>query len=396
MPQLEMHSTNDSGRDLSISWVLLKAFAWSSLHFQPIERWMMCSLHLLEQVLEGGVFLEFGTYESAPSDHDTPSVGHGACSFEWHSVRQVTNCVGCRILGQAALVSSWLLPVQFWRRTLSNCKQSVQRSLPNSVIHLFQPTLHSLHHTHTSHHWIQLHKMPFRHQPVTKPIRTKYDKLKVDILRGLLALRVLPTTGKKADLTMRLFQDDNNNERLAALRALWQQPAVVKPSSDPDPGQGPSLCYPRQNHTSYYESISIAQLVYHLHEPVLSVHGDQEDLVKRLRDYDWDGSDSGYSESDDEEEEDHTASFYHRTLTHQSLYDGKGLHPSILIGLRIQGFFYDAKKGLQLHCDRGCFNLTFCGWPWPTSVGLPLCHTDRIRLDKVLWNGLRSVQQLDE
>lgn len=43
---------------------------------------MMCSLHLLEQVLEVAVFLEVGTHESAPSDHDTPSVGQSVCSFE--------------------------------------------------------------------------------------------------------------------------------------------------------------------------------------------------------------------------------------------------------------------------------------------------------------------------
>ncbi|CAD6573748.1 MAG: hypothetical protein ASARMPRED_006279 [Alectoria sarmentosa] len=231
-----------------------------------------------------------------------------------------------------------------------------------------------------------------------KKLKTKYDNLKVDVLRGLLALRDLPTTGKKDHLTMRLFQDDSSEDRIAALGALQQHPTVLNPSPDRDPEQdSDQFVYPRQNHTSYYESLSIAQLVYHLHERALSVCGDQEELVERLREYDWEGSDSGYSESDDEEETDHTASFYHRTITHQSFYyDGKGLHPSILIGLRIQGFFYDPEKGLQLRCDRGRFNISFCGWPWPTSVGLPERADFRLRLDKVLRNGLRSVQELNE
>lgn len=113
-------------------------------------------------------------------------------------------------------------------------------------------------------------------------------------------------------------------------------------------------------------------------------------------------SNSGYSESDDEEEEDCTASFHRRTIMHLNfVYDGKGLHPSILTGFRIQGFIYGSEKGLQLHCERGCFNLTFCGWPSPTSVGLNamqfLCHRScRNRLDKILQNGLRSTQELDE
>lgn len=235
------------------------------------------------------------------------------------------------------------------------------------------------------------------HQLTKRAPKTKYDNLKVDVLRGLLALRDLPTTGKKAELTMRLFQDDNAVERMAALRALEQRPSAVNLPPNADPEQDSDQFYPRRNHTSYYESLSTAQLVYHLHERALSVHGDHEELVERLREYDWDGSDSGYSESDDEEEKDLTASFYHPTIAQQNFYhDGKGLHPSILIGLRIQGFFYDSEKGLQLHWDRGCFNLTFCGWPWPTSVGLPEMLSCRIRLDKVLRNGLRSVQELDE
>ena len=231
-------------------------------------------------------------------------------------------------------------------------------------------------------------------------IQTKYDKLKVDILRGLLALRDLPTTGKKAELAMRLFEDDTTNESLAALKAIQQSPTLANPSPNPDPEQNTDLCYPRQNHTSYYESLDTAQLVYHLHERDLSVHGNQEELVERLREHDWNGSESEYSESDDEEERDRTASFYHPTVAHQyRYYDGKGLHPSILIGLRIQGFSYDPKKGLRLHCDRGCFNVTFCGWPWPTSVGLPAggnVYSGRIRLDQILQNGLRSVEQLNE
>lgn len=240
--------------------------------------------------------------------------------------------------------------------------------------------------------------MPSYHRQLTKPIqKTKYDNLKVDVLRGLLALRDLSTTGKKTQLTMRLFQDDYTVERMAALRALEQRPIPENSSPNADPEEDSNQFYLRHNHTSYYESLDIAQLVYHLHERALSVHGDHEELVERLREYDWDGSDSRYSESDDEEERDLTASFYHPTIAHQnSHYDGKGLHPSILIGLRIQGFFYDSEKGLRLHCDRGCFNITFCGWPWPTSVGLPKASKCRVRLDKVLRNGLRSVRELDE
>lgn len=64
--------------------------------------------------------------------------------------------------------------------------------------------------------------MPSYHQQSTKAIQTKYDNLKIDIIRFLLALRDLPTTGKKAVLTVRLLHDDNTNERLVAERALRQ------------------------------------------------------------------------------------------------------------------------------------------------------------------------------
>ena len=231
---------------------------------------------------------------------------------------------------------------------------------------------------------------------ITKTIQTKYDKLKVDVLRGLLSLRNLPTKGRKAELTWRLFQDDSTNEEMAALRALEQQPTVMNPSPKPVPKQISDPCFPRQNHTSYYKSLDTAQLVYHLHERALSVHGDQEELVERLREYDWDGSESGYSESYDEEEGDRTASFYDPTIIHQNFYDGKGLHPSIFVGLRIQGWYLDGSDGLRLHFAQASFHITLCGWPWPTSVGLSPIYAAQIKVDKILRNGLRSVQELDE
>ena len=235
------------------------------------------------------------------------------------------------------------------------------------------------------------------YRQIQKPAKTKYDGLKVGMLRGLLSIGNMPTKGKKADLINRLFRADNNKMMLAAQKALHRPPATMQPSPYPEPEEGPDTSQPRRNRTSYYESLDTAQLVSHLHERALSVHGDHTELVERLKEYDWDGSESGYSSSDDEDEDDPEASFYHETITQPRInYDGIGLHPSILDGLRIQGVLYDPDKGLQLHCDRDCFRITFCGWPRPTSVGLLPGHYDKIRLDKVLHNGLRSVQKLDK
>ena len=239
--------------------------------------------------------------------------------------------------------------------------------------------------------------MRFHKRQIKKPIKTKYDELKVGMLRGLLSIRNMPTTGKKAELTMRLFEADNKEEMLAALKALQPPPATMQPLPYAVSEEGPDTSQPRQNHTSYYESLDTAQLVYHLHARALSVHGEHTELVERLKEYDWDGTESGYSSSGDEEEYDPKASFYHETITQQQInYDGKGLHPSILEGLRIQGFLYDPEKGLQLHCDRGCFNLTFCGWPRPTSIGLSAWYHSKIWLDNVLQNGLKSVRELEK
>ena len=241
--------------------------------------------------------------------------------------------------------------------------------------------------------------VPYYRQ-IQKPAKTKYDRLKVGMLRGLLSIGNMPTTGKKAELINRLFQADNDKMMSAARKALQRPPATMQPSPSSEPEEGPDTSQPRTNHTSYYESLDTAQLVCHLHERDLSVHGDDTELVERLKEYDWDGSESGYSSSDDEEEDDLKASCYHETITQSGIpginYDGIGLHPSILEGLRIQGLLYEPEKGLQLHCDRGCFRITFCGWPRPTSVGLLPLHHDKIRLDKVLHNGLRSVQKLDK
>ena len=236
----------------------------------------------------------------------------------------------------------------------------------------------------------------YRH--IQKPVKTKYDRLKVGMLRGLLSIGDLPTTGKKAELINRLFQADNNKMLLAARKALQRPPATIQPSPYSEPEEGPDTSQPRRNHTSYYESLDTAQLVCHLHERALSVHGDHTELVERLKEYDWDGSESGYSSSNDEEEDDPEASSYHETITQPRInYDGIGLHPSILEGLRIQGVLYEPEKGLQLHCDRGCFRITFCGWPRPTSVGWisGFSHC-KIWLDKVLQNGLKSVQKLNK
>ena len=236
---------------------------------------------------------------------------------------------------------------------------------------------------------------PF-YRRIQKPPKTKYDGLNVGMLRGFLSIGNMPTTGKKAELISRLFQADNNKMMLEARKALQRPPATVQPSSQPE--EGPDTSQPRRNHTSYYESLDTAQLVCHLHERALSVHGDDTELVERLKEYDWDGSESGYSSSDDEGEDDLTASCYHETIPQPWIhYDGIGLHPSILEGLRIQRFLYDPGKGLQLHCDRGCFRITFCGFPRPTSVG-PISGWDnfKIWLDKVLQNGLKSVQELDK
>ena len=218
------------------------------------------------------------------------------------------------------------------------------------------------------------------------------------MLRGLLSIGNLPTTGKKAELIKRLFQADNDKEMSAARKALQRPPTAIQPSPYSESEEGPDTILPRRNHTSYYESLDTAQLVCHLHERDLSVHGDDTELVERLKEYDWDGSESGYSSSDDEVEHDPKVSFYHETITQpRSNYDGIGLHPSILEGLRIQGFLYDPEKGLQLHCDRGCFRITFCGWPRPTSVGwIPGFNHYKIWLDKVLQNGLKSVPELDK
>ena len=233
---------------------------------------------------------------------------------------------------------------------------------------------------------------------IQKPAKTKYDGLKVGMLRGFLSIGNLPTTGKKAELISRLFQADNDKMMLAARKALQPPPTTMQPSPYFKSEEGLDTSQPRRNHTSYYESLDTAQLVRHLHERDLSVHGDHTELVERLKNHDWDGSESGYSSSDDEGEDDPRASFYHETITQpRSNYDGIGLHPSILEGLRIQGSLYDREKGLQLHCDRGCFRITFCGWPRPTSVGLgPASQYYRIRLDKVLQNGLRCFQELDQ
>ena len=240
--------------------------------------------------------------------------------------------------------------------------------------------------------------MSHYYRQIQKPPKTKYDGLKVGILRGFLSIVNLPTTGKKAELIKRLFQADNNKMMLAARKALRRLPTAMQPSPYPESGEGSDTNQTRRNHTSYYESLNTAQLVCHLHERDLSVHGDDTELVERLKDYDWDGSESGYSSSDDEEEDDPEASFHHQTIPQPRInYDGIGLHPSILEGLRIQGLLYDPDKGLQLHCDRGCFRITFCGWPRPTSVGLgPWFNYHDIWLDKVLQNGLKSVQELDK
>ena len=236
------------------------------------------------------------------------------------------------------------------------------------------------------------------YRKIQKPTKTKYDGLKVGALRGLLSIQKMPTKGKKADLTMRLFQADIDKEMSAALKALHPPPTTMQQSPNLKSEEDPDTSQPRRNHTSYYESLDTAQLVCHLHERDLSVHGDDTELVERLKEYDWDGSESGYSSSDDEEEDDPEASFYHETIIQPRVnYDGIGLHPSILEGLRIQGVLYDAEKGLQLHCDRGCFRITFCGWPRPTSVGLgPWFGYHNIWLDKVLQNGLKSVRELDK
>ena len=227
--------------------------------------------------------------------------------------------------------------------------------------------------------------------------KTKYDKLKVDMLREFLSMRNRPTTGKKADLINRLFQADNDEKMLAARKALQPPPATMQPSPDLESEDCPDTSQTRRNHTSYYESLDTAQLVCHLHERALSVHGDQTELVERLKEYDWDGTESDYSSSDDEEEQDPEASFYHEYKTQPRFnYDGIGLHPSILEGLRIQEYLYDPGKGLHLHCDRGYFRITFCGWPRPTSIGLNPWDHGKIWLDKVLQNGLRSVQELDK
>ncbi|KAM0805840.1 hypothetical protein BDR22DRAFT_884257 [Usnea florida] len=232
---------------------------------------------------------------------------------------------------------------------------------------------------------------------IQKPPKTKYDGLKVGILRGLLSIDNMPTTGKKAELISRLFQADNNKMMLEARKALQRPPATMQPSPYSQPEERPDTSQPRRNHTSYYESLDTAQLVCHLHERGLSVQGDNTELVGRLKEYDWDGSESGYSSSDDEGE-DLRASCYHETKTQPWInYDGIGLHPSILEGLRIQRFLYDPGKGLQLHCDRGCFRITFCGFPRRTSVGpIPGWDHFKIWLDKVLQNGLKSVQELDK
>ena len=238
---------------------------------------------------------------------------------------------------------------------------------------------------------------PF-YRRIEKPPKTKYDGLKVGMLRGFLSIGNMPTTGKKAELISRLFQEDNNQMMLEARKALQRPPATVQPSPYPEPKEDPDTSQPRRNHTSYYESLDTAQLVCHLHERALSVHGDNTELVGRLKEYDWDGSESGYSSSDDEEEDNPKASCYHETITQSRInYDGIGLHPSILEGLRIQRLLYDTENGLQLHCDRGCFRITFCGFPQPTSVGSNLgWGFYKIWLDKVLQNGLRSVQELDK
>lgn len=241
----------------------------------------------------------------------------------------------------------------------------------------------------------QIDNMSFIHAQITTPIKTKYDKVKVDILRGLLDLRNLPSTGRKVELTMRLFQDENSQERWAALKTLQQQTTAVNLSQGPNSEQTSKLYCLRQNHTSYYKSLSTAQLVYHLHERALPVHGDQDDLVDRLKEYDWDGSEPYYSESDHKKKGGRTAILHNVTTMQQNFhYDGKGLHPSILEGLRILGWHYDVNKGLRLHFHQGSFDITVCGWPWPTSVGFFESRHTRIKLDKSLRKGLRSVQEL--